>query len=264
MSPPNISLLPSRNYSDLPPFERADVLGVTVGIFTRHRVTSLLRECLDSGVRGWISYINVNTLNIAYDQPWFRLFLNNSLFTYCDGQGVRLGAAILGKSLPERIVMSDWIYDVCEASVARGLRLYLLGSTKDSLAQAIINLKQLYPDIQIVGSHHGYFSELEGELVTQSIARLNVDILIVGMGMPLQEEWILRYYDRLNARVILNAGSCFDYVSGFKKRCPVWMGIMGLEWVYRLAQEPGRLWKRYLLGNPLFLFRIIASRLERK
>lgn len=257
---PTIALIPSPSRSGVSPFEHIDVLGVQVGVLTRHKVTSLFRECLDNGVRGWISYVNVHALNLAHDHPWFRLFLNNSLFTYCDGQGVRLGAALLGKSLPERIVMSDWIYDVCEASVARGLRLFLLGSTADSLAQAIINIRELYPDIQIAGSHHGHISDLEGEVVSQSIAKLNVDVLIVGMGMPLQEEWILRYYDRLNARIILNGGSCLDYVSGFKKRCPAWMGLMGLEWVYRLLQEPRRLWKRYLLGNPLFLYRVIRGR----
>lgn len=260
MPPPNIALIPSSSRSGVSPFEQIDILGVGVGVLTRHKVTSLFRECIANGNRGWISYVNVHALNIAHEHPWFKLFLNNSLFTYCDGQGVRLGAALLGKSLPERIVMSDWIYDVCETSVSHGLRLYLLGSTERSLEKAVSNLRKLYPDIQIAGSHHGYISDLEGEVVAQSVAKLNVDVLIVGMGMPRQEEWILQHYDRLNARVILNAGSCFDYVSGLKKRCPAWMGVMGFEWVYRLVQEPRRLWKRYLLGNPLFLLRVLAGR----
>ena len=245
-------------------YEGMDVLGVHVGVLTRHRLNSLLREALDEGLRGWISYVNVYALNISRDAPWFRLFLNDSLLTYCDGQGVRLGAAIGGKSLPERIVMSDWIYDICELAVVRQAKIYLLGSTPPVLELAVTTLRTQYPELEIVGSHHGHISDLESDLLVQSINKADPDLLIVGMGMPLQEQWILKYGERLQARLIFNAGSCFDYVAGTKRRCPNWMGVMGLEWLYRLAQEPHRLWKRYLIGNPRFVFRVIGETFRKK
>lgn len=258
MNPQNILLVPSRwPHAQPSGFERIEVFGVPIGVLTRHRLTALLRECLDHGFRGCFSYVNVHALNLAFVHPWFSLFLKESLVTYCDGQGVRLGAAMLGKSLPERIVMSDWIYDVCELAVLREVPIYFLGSKEPVIERAISALKEMYPELQIAGWHHGHISEIDSEVVVQLINRANPQLLIVGMGMPLQEEWILRHRDRLNAQIILNAGSCFDYVAGVKKRCPNWMGAMGLEWLHRLMKEPRRLWKRYLIGNPLFLLRIM-------
>ncbi|MBI4419152.1 MAG: WecB/TagA/CpsF family glycosyltransferase [Ignavibacteriales bacterium] len=255
----NLALIPHSARSGIPAIETVSVLGVSVGVLTRHRATALLRECVDRGVRGWITYVNIHALNLAFENPWFQLFLNNSLFAYCDGQGVRMGAAMGGKHLPERIVMSDWVYDVCELAVLRGLHVYLLGSSEFVINKAAANLKEWYPDLQIAGTHHGHLFDLDSESVAQAIGKLNVDLLIVGMGMPRQEQWILRHYDRLNARIILPAGSCFDYVAGVKKRCPAWMGVLGFEWLYRLAQEPRRLWRRYLLGNPRFLWRVLTG-----
>jgi N-acetylglucosaminyldiphosphoundecaprenol N-acetyl-beta-D-mannosaminyltransferase len=103
--------------------------------------------------------------------------------------------------------------------------------------------------------------------VTQAtvLDRINASgarILIVCMGMPLQERWILDNLPRLSVSLVLNGGSALDYVAGMKKRCPPWMGAIGMEWVYRLLQEPGRLWKRYLLGNPRFIIRVLLSRLN--
>lgn len=260
MNRPSFQLVPSKQSHGRPSdFERINILGVDVGVLTRHRLTALLRECLDHGMTGWFSYVNVYAVNISQEQPWFKLFLNESLVTYCDGQGVRMGANLMGKSIPERIVMSDWIYDVCELAVLREARVFLLGSTDEVVETAADVLHHAYPDLEIVGYHHGYVSSIDSEVLVQQINRADPDILIVGMGMPRQEEWMLKYRERLNAQILLNAGSCFDYVAGFKKRCPLWMGVTGLEWLYRLAQEPRRLWKRYLIGNPLFLLRVLWS-----
>jgi len=247
-----------------PKFERVNVLGVSVGVLTHHRLTALLRECLDSGLKGWLSYVNVHALNLAATHPWFQLFLNKSLVTYCDGQGVRFGAFLQGNSIPERIVMSDWIYDVCETAVLRQLRVFFLGSTETVVNQASSSFKILYPELLIAGVHHGYLSDIDSEAVVHLINKATPDILVVGMGMPLQEEWILKYIDRLDVRIVCNAGSCFDYVAGVKKRCPTWMGVMGFEWLYRLVQEPRRLWQRYLIGNPLFVWRIIRNTFQLK
>ncbi len=265
MSSPNLILVPAKHPSAKPSgFEKVKVLGIDVGVLTRHRLTALVRESYDAGLKGWFSYVNVHAINISQTTPWFRLFLNDSLVTYCDGQGVRLGAALEGSSIPERIVMSDWIFDICELSVSRQAKVYLLGSAEPVMEKAVRALRILYPDLQIVGHHAGYMSDLETELVLEQINRLEPDFLIVGMGMPLQEQWILMHRDRLPACLIFNAGSCFEYVAGVKKRCPTWMGSMGLEWLYRLVQEPRRLWRRYLIGNPLFVARILVERFRPK
>jgi N-acetylglucosaminyldiphosphoundecaprenol N-acetyl-beta-D-mannosaminyltransferase len=236
------------------------VLGVPVHVLTRPQLTELLGQFLGSDDRGWISYVNVHAVNLAHLNPQFHSFLQSSYANYCDGEGVRLGARILGSHLPERIVMTEWVQDVFLLAQERGFRIFLLGGTEEIVTKASRAMTMRYPRVQLSGHHHGFLSSEDSERVVALINQSKADILIVGMGMPLQEEWIVEHFDRLGVRVALNAGSCFDYLAGTKRRCPRWMGEHGLEWSFRLMQEPGRLWKRYLLGNPLFLVRILRER----
>jgi N-acetylglucosaminyldiphosphoundecaprenol N-acetyl-beta-D-mannosaminyltransferase len=245
-------------------YETLEVLGVPVGVFTRTELTAMFLRILESQQRGWISYVNVHTINLAYSIGWFKKYLQDSVLTYCDGQGVRVGAALLGRRIKERIVFSDWIYDVCTIADQTGIGVYLLGAEDIVLEKAKINLLKYYPSLKISGSHHGYFTSQEAPSIVHLINRSGADILIVGMGMPKQEKWILENFDQLQPRLILNAGSCFDFIAGTKKRCPSWMGKVGLEWLFRLVLEPRRLWRRYLIGNPVFIYRIIKARLLKK
>ena len=139
-----------------------------------------------------------------------------------------------------------------------------LGSKQEILEDAVTRVRQRYPGIKVAGHHHGYFPKTgeESDRVVEHIRKASPDILFVGFGMPLQEEWIEANLDRLEARAILPCGSMIDYVAGRKGLAPSWMSNHGMEWLYRLFQEPGRLWKRYLLGNPLFFIRVIAGRLN--
>lgn len=242
--------------------ERLTILGVPVYALDREELTATFSSLLREGKKGWISYVNIHAVNLAQEFPWFRDFLARALITYCDGQGVRLGAAILGGHLPERIVMSEWIYDVCAVGEKENVKLFLLGSTDRVLQKAQRTLLQRFPRLLIVGTRHGYFAEEETNRIVQSINVSAADVLIVGMGMPKQERWILHNYDKLNVSVFLNAGSCFDFVADEKPRCPSWLGRIGGEWLFRLILEPRRLWKRYLIGNPLFLSRVLRERLR--
>ncbi|MGB2869503.1 MAG: WecB/TagA/CpsF family glycosyltransferase [Bacteroidota bacterium] len=241
--------------------DKVDVLGVPVHALDRHALTELLQELPEGKTRGWLSYVNVHAVNLANELPWFRDFLRESLITYCDGEGVRLGSKIIGKPLPERIVLTDWIYDVCATAQEQKWKLYLLGSTDIVLEKTVRTLQTRYPDLRFAGFHNGFFKPQENGSIVSTINRSRPDILIVGMGMPRQEKWILENIRNLKVHLIMNAGSCFDYVSGEKRRCPAWMGRLGLEWLFRLMLEPRRLWKRYLIGNPLFLMRVIRARL---
>lgn len=244
--------------------DTVDVLGVPVHILDRSYLTRLLGRLPNGKAQGWVSYVNINAINLAQELPWFRNFLQDSLVTYCDGEGVRLGSRILGEPLPERIVLTDWVYDVCAFAEKKGWKLFLLGSTDPILEKTLRNLQEQYPTLRFAGAHHGYFTNQENLNVVSLINQSRADLLLVAMGMPKQELWILENIGLLNVPLVMNAGSCFDYVAGVKHRCPRWMGRMGLEWFYRLLQEPRRLWKRYLVGNPLFLFRVILQKLGRK
>jgi len=187
----------------LPKYKTVEVLGVPVGVFTRAELTAMFLRILESQQCGWISYVNVHTINLVYSLDWFKKYLRDSILTYCDGQGVRVGAALLGKRIRERIVFSDWIYDVCAIADQTGSGIYLLGAEDIVLEKAKLTLLKFYPSLKISGSHHGYFTFQEVPSIVKLINHSGADILIVGMGMPKQEKWILETLINYNRDLLL-------------------------------------------------------------
>ena len=239
------------------------IFDVRIDALTRSALQNYLLNSIRTGIRGWFCYVNVHTIEVAGQLPWFKEFFEHALIRYCDGEGVRFGAYLLGYRVPERITLSDYIYDLAGFASANGLRLFVLGGTVNVGERGVRQLKKLYPDLQLVGYHHGYFSELENNSIIQEINTSQPDILLLGMGVPKQEEWTKANFDKLNAKIVWMGGGFLDTLSGEKKQCPRWLGNIGLEWLFRLVQEPKRLWRRYLIGNPLFLLRIIQARFQR-
>ena len=235
-------------------------MSVPVHVIGREKLTELFSQLLRAKARGWLSYVNVHAINLAQEIPWFKKYLQSSLVAYCDGEGVRLGARILGHRLPKRVTMIDWLEDVCAVAAQNGSRVFFLGATDTVIEKMRTVLLRRYPTLAVAGMRNGYFSMHEIPTVVRHISDAEPDLLIVGMGMPLQERVILEMSGYLPNILILNAGSCFDFVAGTKRRCPAWMGNHGLEWLFRLMLEPRRLWRRYLIGNPMFVIRVLQSR----
>jgi N-acetylglucosaminyldiphosphoundecaprenol N-acetyl-beta-D-mannosaminyltransferase len=223
---------------------------------------------IDSQGHALVLNANVRALNLAYEQPWFRYLLNRAELVYCDGAGVRLGTMISGGHLPGRITLADWAWELAEFAAARGYSLYFLGARPGVAEKAAARLQERFRSLQIAGTHHGYFNKEvdhpENLAVVDHINRVRPDVLIMGFGMPLQERWLLENWDRLDARTALAGGAAFDFISGDLKRAPAWMNDHGMEWLGRFLIEPRRLWHRYLVGNPLFLWRVLRYRLTGK
>jgi N-acetylglucosaminyldiphosphoundecaprenol N-acetyl-beta-D-mannosaminyltransferase len=228
-------------------------------------------------ITGWVArgergrrvmYVNAHVLNQSLEQPGLRDALHAADLVYCDGYGVRLAAKALDVQIPHRMTGADWIWDLaalCESDAAQP-SVYLLGSEPGHAAEAAERLQHRYPGLQIVGAHHGYF-ELgsdHAERVLEDINARRPDILLVGMGTPKQELWVEQNAARVDAGVLWTVGALFDYVSGHTPRAPGWLADNGLEWIFRLAIEPQRMWRRYLLGNPVFVSRVAAQARERK
>jgi N-acetylglucosaminyldiphosphoundecaprenol N-acetyl-beta-D-mannosaminyltransferase len=243
-----------------------NLLGVRVTSIDKGGLQLAITKSIRVRSKEVFAYVNVHALNIAQQDEPFRRFLNDAAVTYCDGEGVRLGARILGQALPSRIVLTYWVWDLCSFCEREGFSLFVLGGERESIEVAVRRMRQEYPALKILGYHHGFFEKTgpENTEVLGKIARTQPDILIVGFGMPLQEQWINTNLAKLSAHVILPAGSMIEYVAGKKRPAPSWMANHGMEWVYRLVQEPRRLWRRYLLGNPLFLARILMERMKGK
>lgn len=255
--PPDRSL-----FSDLPAVR---VLGVTIHTLSVEQLLSLVSQAIIRQERMMIAYANVHGLNLACERPWFRAFLNRSEVVFCDGFGVKWGARLLGQSIPQRFTPPDWLDRLASMAGRHGFRLFLLGARPGVADKAAARLQARSPGVQIVGTQHGYFDKtagsIENEAVLQAINAAQPHILIVGFGMPIQERWLLENWRHIEAPVALPVGAAFDYIAGETQRGPGWMTDHGLEWLSRLVIEPRRLWRRYLIGNPLFLWRVLLQRM---
>ncbi len=212
-----------------------------------------------------IPNINIQFANLAIRLPWLREFFNSAPLNFCDGAGIQLGARLLGGRIMERITFGDWFDSFAGYCRARSISFFFLGGHPGVAAAAAARLTAQFPGLIVAGSHHGYFDkEPRGPENADAIAAINrcpPDILLVGFGMPLQEEWLLQNWDHIDARVALPCGGFFDFLSGRMRRSPSWLRRCNCEWLGRLFIEPRRLWKRYLIGNPLFLLRVLRQRL---
>jgi N-acetylglucosaminyldiphosphoundecaprenol N-acetyl-beta-D-mannosaminyltransferase len=218
-----------------------------------------------NGGRRRVSYVNAHVLNQSLSNPELRRALRESDLVYCDGYGVRLAARLIGLPVPHRMTGADWIWGIAAMCQESGRSMYLLGSEPGASTEAAAKLRRWYPRLDVRGTHHGFF-DLDGphsERVLEHIAENPPDVLLVGMGTPQQEMWVEANRDRIEASVVWTVGALFDYVAGRVPRAPHWIADNGLEWIFRLVVEPRRMWRRYLLGNPAFLYRVLAERRRR-
>jgi len=241
------------------------LMGVRVTLFAKEHLLKSIHKCIANAKKALVVSGNVLSLNLAYEEPWFRHFLNSADFVRIDGVGLRLGLRMCGHATPERMTWADFAWDLAEYAEPRGSTFFFLGAHPGVADKAAASLKARFPDLRVLGTHHGYFDKspgsTENEAIIEQINAAKPNILIVGFGMPLQERWLVENWDRIDANIALTGGAVFDYISGELKRAPKWMTANGLEWLGRLVIEPRRLWKRYLIGNPLFLWRVLKQRL---
>jgi len=210
--------------------------------------------------------LNVHCVNLACRIDWLREFLDNAQLVFCDGDGVRWGVKLLGYAPPPKITYAQWMWDFALYCEQNGFSLYFIGAKPGVAGQAADRLKVKFPRLIFKGTSDGYFSKegAENDRVIQEINELKPDILITGFGMPVQERWLKENWEKIDAHIFLTGGAVFDYLSGNLARAPEWMVHYQLEWLFRLFQEPKRLFTRYVVGNPLFFLRVLREKLTRR
>lgn len=260
-----MTLQPSPNRPDQ--FETISLLGVRFHKVTVQDLIEYVAQSARLNQKTLIGNVNVRSMNFAYELPWYRDFLNRSDLVFCDGFGVLLAAKMQGYALQSkhRMTCPDYIEDLAKACEREGVSLYLLAGSPGVVDKAIAKLRAIAPQL-VLGGHHGYFEKTgpETQAVIDQINQFRPGVLYVGFGMPLQEKWIADNFDRLDARVFLPLGACLDFYTGTVYRGPRWMTDRGLEWATRLFTEPQRLWERYIIGNPLFFYRVFKDLLVRR
>ncbi len=248
-----------------PERDRVEVLGVGVDPVPPEalldRVGELVERGRRAGERATVAYANVHVLNTAARDPALRAFLAGCDLVYCDGNGVVLASRILGRPLPGRMTGADWIWDLAARAEGRW-RLYWIGGEPGVTDAAAERLRERHPGLAIATDHG--FHPREGPEDAASLERIRAfdpDIVLVGMGTPTQERWVAARRDRIEAPVVWCLGATADFVSGRVPRPgPRWL-VERHEWLSRLVADPKRLWRRYLLGNTVFLARVARQRL---
>lgn len=243
---------------------REYICGLFYNNIKRDELISKITHIFHRRKKGSIFFLNADCVNKSKKDPEYKNLLSRSHLVLGDGVGIKIATQMQGGKMAENLNGTDLLPHLCEFSVLNKKRIYLLGA-KPGIAQKMEqNLKKKYPGIEIVGNCDGYFHEKKEIEVIEEMNNKKADIVLVAMGVPLQEKWISINRAAIDAGLVLGVGGLFDFYSGSISRAPEWMREMGLEWAYRMLQEPGRLWKRYVIGNPLFLMRAALWAIERK
>ena len=175
-----------------------------------------------------------------------------------DGLGVVWGARFLGFNVPERVAGIDLFLQLLQFASTHSEPVFFLGAKPDVINRSVDNIRQRFPNLKIAGYHHGFFWDNEHEVVA-AIHSSKATFLFVGITSPKKEEFINRWREHLGVKFAMGVGGSFDIFAGITKRAPEWMQRVGLEWFYRILQEPRRMWKRYLVGNSKFIYLVFKQ-----
>lgn len=208
------------------------------------------------------AFVNADCVNISARDTGYQHILQRMDWIFADGIGMRIAGKMLGQPVCDNVNGTDLFPRLCADLAAHGRRLYLFGAKPGVAERAADWARSHYPGLKIVGTQHGYVAAADMAGVVAAIAASQPDVLLVAMGAPLQECWIEQHADACGATLTMGVGGLFDYYSGDIPRAPRLLRRVGLEWAWRLMQEPGRLWKRYLVGNFTFMARVAMESLR--
>jgi exopolysaccharide biosynthesis WecB/TagA/CpsF family protein len=232
------------------------VFGVEVFNSSMAEALDDLEERLESGAKSTVGFVNADCLNKCFSNTEYHETLRAMERVYPDGIGVRLAAQMFGNGVEENINGTDLFPLLCQRLSGTSHGIFLLGAREGLAEKVAEKMTERYSGITFSGCQHGYFSAENEDDVINKINASGASVLLVALGAPQQELWLAKNRDRLNVRILMGVGGLFDFYSGRIERAPVWVREIGLEWVWRLLQEPGRMWRRYVIGNPLFLYRV--------
>lgn len=242
---------------------RCRMMGLPLDSMTMtEAVQEVRRRLADDHHPHQICFVNAHCINVGCADPVYRNVLHEADLVFADGIGVKLAGMALGVHIADNVNGTDMFPELCAALSETERKIYLLGATPGTPEAVCDWIKNHYPDLKVAGCQHGYFSSAEEADVIQRIAESESDLLLVALGVPRQDVWIHHHLPFLNVRIAIGVGGLFDFYSGRIPRAPRWMRRARIEWGYRLFQEPARLWRRYVLGNPRFLARVACERLQ--
>jgi N-acetylglucosaminyldiphosphoundecaprenol N-acetyl-beta-D-mannosaminyltransferase len=239
--------------------EWVKILGCPITKSSLEEFVRRIEEFITSKGSHYIAVVNVAKLvKMRSDKQLEQSILAADLIG-ADGTPLVWVSRFFGPALPGRVTGIDLMYKLLELASEKGYRIFFLGSRPEVLRRVLEVVRQEYPGVKIAGSHHGYFTAAQELAIVQTIRKARADILFIAFGTPKTELWVKQNLDAMGVPVVQGVGGSFSVLAGLIPRAPLWMQRIGLEWLFRLLQEPRRMWRRYLVTNSVFIFLILRQ-----
>lgn len=240
--------------------ERIQLLGTTIDVLDMKETIELVEKYVEAKEPLHLMGVNADKINELGEDEYLRDIVNSCGIINADGASVVKAGRYLGKPLPERVAGIDLMQELVALSEKKGYSIYLLGAKKDVVEKTAWVIRQKHPDISLAGYRNGYFKEEDWPVIAEELRKKDPDFVFVGITSPLKE-YLIEYFQNEGCRsVFMGVGGSFDVISGNIPRAPLWMQKAGLEWLFRVMQEPRRLFKRYFVGNTKFIASVIMEK----
>ncbi|NOR44122.1 MAG: WecB/TagA/CpsF family glycosyltransferase [Candidatus Delongbacteria bacterium] len=241
------------------------LFGLNIDNLTMNQAIELIHSKIITNTKRKIYFVNPDCLNKIFNDRAYYKVLDNGDHIFPDGIGIKIAGKILKNPLKENVNGTDLLPFLCESAVKNNQSIFLLGGKSGVADKMKKELMQKYKGISIAGTYHGFFDKVkENDSIIEMINKSKATILLIAFGAPFQEKWIDENFDKLDPIVQMGVGGLFDFYSGNTQRAPRWMREVGLEWFYRFTREPKRMWKRYFVGNPVFIYRILKFKFRNR
>ncbi|NLJ83820.1 MAG: WecB/TagA/CpsF family glycosyltransferase [Halanaerobiaceae bacterium] len=239
-----------------------EILGIRINKYNMQEAVNFIDSLIQDGKKGLVVTPNSEMIVTARKDGELARILNRADLSVPDGAGVVLASRILRNPVPERVAGFDLMQETLALAGKKGYSVYLLGAEPGIVELASEKIKERYPGIKISGTHHGFLAEGAEELILAELNKLKPDILYVGMGVPRQEKFLDKHLKEMDVKLAMTVGGSFDVLAGKVRRAPLWMQRSGLEWLYRLIQEPQRIGR--MMALPVFLLLVIKQYLKER
>ena len=243
---------------------RVPILNTYIDALSMEETISEVEKIIARGVPTQHVVINANKVNLMNEDPELKKIVNECPLINADGISILWAAKILGVPIRERVTGIDLFLNLVKLASEKGYKIYLFGAKEEVVRKVKKVFEEEYPDLQIVGYRNGYFTEEDEPEIVKNMAESGADMMFVAFSSPKKEYWINKYIDQLNIPFVMGVGGSFDVVAGVTERAPKWVQIRGFEWLYRLVQEPRRMWKRYVIGNAQFIGYTFKTKIEQE